>query len=98
MIFTKTTYDHSSLHTLYEYFHSRRHTRLYSDRHAIETGSLHNGTGGNGTRRNMVLKVVRPLYGIPESGLHWYLTYIDRHTERLGIIRATIDTCILFKR
>lgn len=24
-----------------------------------------------------VVKVLKPLYGIPESGLHWYLTYLS---------------------
>lgn len=35
--------------------------------------------------RNMVLQVVRPLYGMPESGLHWYLTYLDHHITCLGM-------------
>lgn len=44
-----------------------------------------------------VLKVVKPLYGIPESGLHWYLTYPDRHTERLNMQGATIEPCVMMK-
>lgn len=44
-----------------------------------------------------VLKVVRPLYGIPESELHWYLTYLDHHTVRLKMKRTTIDPCMLVK-
>lgn len=32
-----------------------------------------------------VLKVVEPLYGIPETGLHWYLTYLSHHLETLGM-------------
>lgn len=32
-----------------------------------------------------VLKVVKPLYGIPESALHWYLTYLDYHVQILEI-------------
>jgi Reverse transcriptase (RNA-dependent DNA polymerase) len=27
--------------------------------------------------RNTVLKVIKPLYGIPEAGNHWYKTYRD---------------------
>lgn len=30
-----------------------------------------------------VLKVVKPLYGNPESGLLWYLTYLAHHLEVL---------------
>lgn len=38
-----------------------------------------------------VLHVVEPLYIIPKSGLHWYLTYLDHHKQRLGMKRTTID-------
>lgn len=29
--------------------------------------------------RGTVWRVVKPLYGIPESGLHWYFTYLQHH-------------------
>lgn len=45
-----------------------------------------------------VLKVVRPLYGIPESGMNWDLTYIDHHLGHLGMERPTVDSCLLYKR
>ena len=51
-----------------------------------------------GLQPGFVLKVVRPLYGIPESGLHWYLTYLSHHLETLGMHRATADPCVLIKR
>lgn len=44
-----------------------------------------------------LLKVVRPLYGIPESSLHWRLTYLDHHVSRLGMIRSRTDPCVLKK-
>lgn len=44
-----------------------------------------------------VLKVVKPLYGVPESGLHWYLTYLHHHTERLKMTRSTVDPCLFFR-
>lgn len=47
---------------------------------------------------DMVLRVVNPLYGIPESGLHWYLTYTEHHTERQGMKRTTSDPCIMYNR
>lgn len=31
----------------------------------------------------VVLKVVKPMYGIPESGFHRYLTYLEHHLETL---------------
>lgn len=42
--------------------------------------------------------MLRPLYGIPESGLNWYLTYLEYHTEKLGMVRATTDPCVLIRR
>lgn len=44
-----------------------------------------------------VLKVVRPLYGIPELGLHWYLTYMEHHSGRLGLCRSRANHCLLYK-
>lgn len=45
-----------------------------------------------------VLKVVKPLYGIPESGLHWYLTYLTHHLDTLHMTRSKSDPCVLIKR
>lgn len=45
-----------------------------------------------------VLKVVKPLYGVPEAGNHWYKTYHDHHTEKLGMIESTYDPCLLYRR
>lgn len=42
-----------------------------------------------------MLKVVRPLYGIPERGLHSYLNHLDHHVGRLGITKAKVDPCLL---
>lgn len=51
-----------------------------------------------GLSPDTVLRVVRPLYGIPESGLHWYLTYLEYHTEQLGMRRTTVDPCVFVRR
>lgn len=32
---------------------------------------------------NTVLKVVKPLYCVPDSGHHWYFTYLDHHINTL---------------
>lgn len=44
---------------------------------------------------DIFLRVVRPLYGIPESTLHWYLMYLDYHTHKLHMTRATTYPCIM---
>ncbi|EED12274.1 hypothetical protein TSTA_003330 [Talaromyces stipitatus ATCC 10500] len=41
-----------------------------------------------------ILKVVKPLYGIPESDNHWYRTYHTHHTDKLGMT-STYDPCLL---
>lgn len=51
-----------------------------------------------GLGTNTVPKFLKPLYGIPERGLQWYLTYIDHHTEHLGMKGTTVDPCFMFKR
>ncbi len=45
-----------------------------------------------------VLKVLNPLYGIPESRLHWYVTYANHHKDVLGMTATKFDPCILFGR
>lgn len=37
---------------------------------------------------NIVLKVVRPLYDIPESGFHWYLPKFSLLFETFGMTRS----------
>lgn len=46
----------------------------------------------------MVLKVVRPLYGISESGLNWYLTDFDHHVKELGMEVSKDDPCVIYRR
>ena len=43
------------------------------------------------------LLVIRPLYGIPDSGIHWFLAIQDYHITNLGMVPATIDPCLLSK-
>lgn len=42
-----------------------------------------------------ILRVIKPLYGIPESGNHWYGTYHKHHTEKLNMATSTFDPCLL---
>lgn len=43
-----------------------------------------------------VLRVNRPLYGIPEAGLHWFQTYHKHHRERLCLTPSIHDPCFLY--
>lgn len=47
---------------------------------------------------HIVLQMVRPLYRITESGLHWYLTYVEYHVDGLGMECSRADPCILLHR
>ncbi|KJZ68527.1 hypothetical protein HIM_12082 [Hirsutella minnesotensis 3608] len=42
-----------------------------------------------------IIHVILPLYGIAESGLHWFVTYYRHHRERLGMTHSTFDPCLL---
>ena len=42
-----------------------------------------------------VLKVLKPLYGVPEAGNHWFKTYHTHHVKELGIEQSTYDPCLL---
>lgn len=37
------------------------------------------------------------LYVIPEYGLHWYLTYQEKHFPRLGMVRSIVEPCMVIK-
>jgi hypothetical protein len=40
----------------------------------------------------------KPLYGVPESSLHWFLTHHGHHTEKLGMSASKADNCLLYHR
>ncbi|EED11915.1 hypothetical protein TSTA_110940 [Talaromyces stipitatus ATCC 10500] len=42
-----------------------------------------------------ILKVVKPLYGIPEAGNHWFRTYHIHHTDKLNMTTSTYNLCLL---
>ena len=42
-----------------------------------------------------VLLLVRPVYGLPEAGVHWHQTYV-RHHEDMGFKGTALDPCLLF--
>jgi hypothetical protein len=43
-----------------------------------------------------ILRVVKPLYSVPEAGNHWYNTYHSHHVEKLGMNQSTYDPCLLY--
>lgn len=47
---------------------------------------------------NTVLRVVKPIYGIPEAGFHWYITYLAHHIDTLQIRRSRTYPFLLIKR
>uniref|UniRef100_L7JQT6 Integrase catalytic domain-containing protein n=1 Tax=Pyricularia oryzae (strain P131) TaxID=1143193 RepID=L7JQT6_PYRO1 len=44
------------------------------------------------------LKVNKPLYGLAESGLHWFDTYQRHHKERLNCATSEYDACLLITK
>lgn len=45
-----------------------------------------------------LLRVDRPLYGLPESGMHWFVTYHGHHRRSLHMAAAIHDPCLLYTR
>jgi hypothetical protein len=43
-----------------------------------------------------ILRVIKPLYGVPEAGAHWFNTYHDHHKKNLNMTESTYDPCLLF--
>ncbi len=39
--------------------------------------------------------VLKPLYGVPEAGMHWWATYSKHHKEKLSMEPSTYDPCLL---
>jgi hypothetical protein len=44
---------------------------------------------------NTIMIVLKPLYGIPEAGTHWWATYHKHHKEKLSMVTSTYDPCLL---
>ena len=42
------------------------------------------------------LKVVKPLYGVPEAGNHWFSTYHKHHLDKLHMAQSTYDPCLMY--
>ncbi|KHJ35050.1 hypothetical protein EV44_g4253 [Erysiphe necator] len=44
------------------------------------------------------LHVIKPLYGVAESGVHWFTTYQKHHIEKLNMVTSTYDPCLLITK
>ena len=42
-----------------------------------------------------IIRVIKPLYGIAEAGVHWFITYLNHHITRLRMTTSTYDQCLL---
>jgi hypothetical protein len=42
-----------------------------------------------------IMVVLKPLYGVPEAGTHWFATYHKHHIEKLAMTTSTYDPCLL---
>jgi hypothetical protein len=49
-----------------------------------------------GLTSNTVMRIIKPLYGIPEAGNHWFRTYHSHHVEHLRMTQSTFDPCLLY--
>ena len=50
-----------------------------------------------GLDEDILWHVRRPLYGLPESGLLWFETYVSHHQDVLGMRSMEIDPCFLYR-
>lgn len=46
-------------------------------------------------RCGTIIRVVKPLYGIAEAGVHWFTTYQGHHITNLDMKVSTFDPCLL---
>lgn len=44
---------------------------------------------------NTIIRVIKPLYGIAEAGLHWWKTYYLYHCNVMSIKMSTYNPCLL---
>lgn len=47
---------------------------------------------------DVLFKVNRPLYGLPEAGNHWFHTYHRYHTQDLQLRPSIYDPCLLYTK
>src|SRR6266571_9383725 len=45
---------------------------------------------------DLILKVLKPLYSIPEARNHWFKTYHAHYVKNLNITQSIYDPCLLY--
>jgi len=50
---------------------------------------------GLGLAKGQLLKIVWPLYGLPEAGTHWVNTYLAYYKDQLNMRHSAFDACLL---
>ena len=68
-------------------------TKLNRDFYIVAPPEL---TAQLGIAAGSVVKVVKPLYGVPEAGNHWFKTYHSHHTRELEMSQSAYDPCLLY--
>ena len=46
--------------------------------------------------QGIILKVVRPFYGIPKAGNYWFKTYHNHYIKELNMSQSTYNLCLLY--
>jgi hypothetical protein len=49
-----------------------------------------------GLDKSFVLKILKPLYRVPEASNHWFKTYYEHYINKLQIQQSTFDPCLLY--
>jgi hypothetical protein len=42
-----------------------------------------------------IIIILKPLYGIPKAGTHWFSTYHSHYTKKLAMVTSTYNPCLL---
>lgn len=47
---------------------------------------------------DFLFQAVLPIYGLSESGLHWFYSYSNYHEEELHMMPSVYDTCLMYTK
>ena len=51
-----------------------------------------------GLHSDAILKIIKPLYGVPEAGNYWFSTYHSNHCEKLSMTQSTYNPYLLYTK
>ena len=49
-----------------------------------------------GLKDGLILRVIKPLYNVPETSNHWFNTYHRHHLNKLQINQSIYNPCLLY--